>query len=55
LEDVGWVGIEMAEVEEVEDMTEVEVMTGKGTRNGVRKDLRRVSLLSRAKIETLGL
>jgi hypothetical protein len=38
LEDVGWVGIEMEGVEEVEVMTGAEVMTGQGTRNGVRKD-----------------
>jgi hypothetical protein len=29
--------MKMAEVEEVEDTTGVEVMTGKGMRNGVRK------------------
>ena len=38
LEDVGHGGMKMAGVEEVEDMTEVEVMTGiKSMKNGIKK------------------
>jgi hypothetical protein len=42
LEDVGHGGMKMAGVEEVEDMTEVEDITGiKGMKNDVRKERRK--------------